>query len=129
MIEIMLAVEYAPENCSAVAGYFIRVPEILNLLSTIQTPVLEDPVVHTVMSHQEKQLADVLDTLKYNVTDDGITLLSSVNGAEGFEMGSELESVRCIDSLLFASLTSGPCASSFSPFYSCSSSATTSSSS
>ncbi len=100
MIEIMLAVDYAPENCSAVTGYFIRVPDILILLSTIQTPVLEDPslvkVVHTVMSHQEKQLADVLDTLKYNVTDDGITLLSSVNGAEGFEMGSELESVRCI---------------------------------
>ncbi|RDX48511.1 hypothetical protein OH76DRAFT_1483873 [Lentinus brumalis] len=96
MIEIMLAVDYAPENCSAVTGYFIRVPDILILLSTIQTPVLEDPslvkVVHTVMSHQEKQLADVLETLKYNVTDDGITLLSSVNGAEGFEMGSELES-------------------------------------
>lgn len=93
----MLAIDYAPENCSAVAGYFIRMPHILNLLSTIQDPVLEDAslvkVVHTVMSYQEKQLEDVLDTLKYNVTEDGITLLSSVNGAEGFEMGSELESV------------------------------------
>ncbi|RPD55142.1 hypothetical protein L226DRAFT_538962 [Lentinus tigrinus ALCF2SS1-7] len=96
MIEVMLAIDYAPQNCSTVAGYFIQVPNILNLLSTIQTPVLEDSslvkVVHTVMSHQEKQLEDVLDSLKYNVTEDGITLLSSVNGAEGFEMGSELES-------------------------------------
>ncbi|KAI0689475.1 hypothetical protein C8T65DRAFT_746144 [Cerioporus squamosus] len=96
LIEVMLAVDYAPENSSAIAGYFNHVPDILNLLSTIETPILEDPslvkVVHTVMGHQEKQLSDVLDTLKYNVTEDGITLLSSVNGAEGFEMGSELES-------------------------------------
>ncbi len=65
---------------------------------------MEDPilvkVVHTVMSHHEKQLAAVLDRLKYNVTEDGITLLSSVNGTESFEMGSELESVRGIGTLL-----------------------------
>lgn len=126
----MLAIDYAPENCSAVAGYFIRMPHILNLLSTIQDPVLEDAslvkVVHTVMSYQEKQLEDVLDTLKYNVTEDGITLLSSVNGAEGYEMGSELESVSRILILMPPLIDNEWYFSSFSPSCSCSSFATTS---
>ncbi|RDX49108.1 hypothetical protein OH76DRAFT_1483332 [Lentinus brumalis] len=76
--------------------YKLRIQYMIEVMLAVDSPDMEDPilvkVVHTVMSHHEKQLAAVLDRLKYNVTEDGITLLSSVNGTESFEMGSELES-------------------------------------